>query len=134
MEMTPEEAVRKFAALKQQQKDIENQIEELVPVIAGAAEFKLGSKTGHLVAAGIKMTVTKRENEKWNQAELAKVKAWTGDEKFFKFFKAEYKPQSAAHTKAMAEDEQMALVIAKCRTVTPGSTGLSWEPLEEKSA
>lgn len=97
--------------------------------LSRAAEYRNGSKTGHLLEAGIKVTVQMKENVKWNQERLAQVKALLPDV-FNDNFVYEFKPSSSKALKvAMKENAEFAKAVEWSRTVSPGAPQVVYEKI-----
>jgi hypothetical protein len=101
--------------------------------LSRAAEYRNGSKTGHLLEAGIKVTVQLKENIKWYQDRLAQVKTLLPDV-FNDTFVYEFKPSSTkALESAMKENAEFAKAIAWSREIKPGAPQVIFEKIEDES-
>jgi len=130
MEQATINAIRKWISTKATIAMLEKQLEELRPVVESAAEFELGSNTGHFESEGFKFTVSRRFNESWDQEKLNQLRGVIGDDRFFQAFKAEMKPVSKKAVEAFAAaDPEMAKAIEWARTVKPGKAAISYENL-----
>ncbi|MEI6258515.1 MAG: hypothetical protein WCR46_01245 [Deltaproteobacteria bacterium] len=101
--------------------------------LSRAAEYRNGSKTGHLMEAGIKVTVQLKENCKWYQDRLAQVKTLLPGA-FNDTFVYEFKPASSkALETAMKDNEEFAKAVAWAREIKPGAPQVVYEKIEDES-
>ena len=99
--------------------------------LAGLAEYKEGSKTGHAFGDRFKITVSLKENVKWNQEGLNKLRDKMGDAKFFKVFDWEFVPKSKKILDGAIEfDEVFGKDIMGTFTTTPGAPQVTFKPIE----
>jgi hypothetical protein len=105
-------------------------LREINQQIATVAEYKDGSKTGHLVGGGYTVKVSLRDNVKWDQNKIAQVITLIPAAK--ECFKTEYKPDSKKLDAAIARSEDLEKAINWARTVTPGAPSVTYEKIEEE--
>lgn len=120
----------RFAAIKETQKTLEQEINEIIPRLEAGAQFKDGSKTGHLSVPGFKVKVEQKENISWDQEKLQIARAKLGDEAFHALFKAEYKPVSSAVLKAAPEE--LKKMLAWASEVKPAKPYVTYERIKEE--
>ena len=94
--------------------------------IAENMEFG-NKKSSTITEGGWSAKVTQRENIKWDQKRLEKLRSHVGDEDFFSTFKVEFKPIGA---KAL-EISPFLQEIQFCRTVTPGAPSVVYKEVEQ---
>lgn len=132
IQMDVEQLVQKGATLKAQITELSEQLKAIDIELAGKADYKPGSKTGHMVAGGFKVTVSLKDNVKWDQIKLLQIKELLPDA-FSASFIPEYKPASAKALDAVIkQDENFAKAISWAREVTPGKPAVKYEALEEE--
>ena len=105
---------------------------EIADQLLPCASFKDGSDTGHLVADGYKVTITRRANTKWLKDKLEEARSKMSDALFFKVFAWEYKPRSKKDLDgflAHADPEFRRLVLTAMET-SPGKPGVKVEALQ----
>jgi restriction endonuclease S subunit len=98
--------------------------------LATAAEYKDGSKTGHLFGAGYQVKISLRDNVKWDQAKIAQLIAHLPNAK--ECFKTEYKPDNKKLDAAIARSEELEQAVNWARTVSPGAPTVTYEMVDEK--
>ena len=127
--METKDLVVRGSELKIQMQAMTEELRGINLELSRAAEYRNGSKTGHLFEAGIKVTVQMKENVKWNQERLAQVKTLLPGA-FNDTFVYEFKPSSSkALEAAMKENEQFAAAITWARTVSPGAPQVVYEKI-----
>lgn len=130
--MDIKEMVVRGAELKLQMKAMDDELKVINAELAKAAQFKNGSKTGHLFESGIKVTVSLRENVKWMQDRLVTVKDLLPDQ-FYKAFIYKYEPASSKELKAaMDENAEFAKAVEWAKEVKPGAPTVTYERLEDE--
>jgi hypothetical protein len=122
--------IQKWIAVRKQMEELELLERGLRDVIASSATFAPGSGTGHLVAAGVKIKVVRRENVSWKQDRLAEVAKRFG-EKFASCFKSEWKPDTRAVNAVADSDPEFAKAINWAREIRPGTPQVSYEVVDE---
>lgn len=98
--------------------------------LAEKAEFKAGSKTGHIAGRHYAAKVQLKEYVKWDQAALAEARRQMGDAEFFKIFKWTFEPQSAKALSGALEFGRHGALIEAARTISPGSPCIIFEKME----
>lgn len=127
--METKDLVIRGSELKIQMQAMTEELRGINLELSKAAEYRNGSKTGHLLESGIKVTVQLKENVKWNQERLAQVKALLPDV-FNDNFVYEFKPSSSkALEAAMKENAEFAQAVAWSRTVSPGAPQVVYEKI-----
>ena len=130
--METKELVVRGAELRIQIKSQEEELKGINATLAKLAEFKNGSKTGHLCESGIKVTVQRRDNVKWFQDRLSQVKDLLPEE-FNRTFVYEYKPESSRTLESvMKENEQFAKAVEWARQVKEGAPYVTYERIEDE--
>jgi predicted nucleic-acid-binding protein len=130
--MGTKELVVRGSELKIQMQAMTEELRVINLELSRAAEYRNGSKTGHLLEAGIKVTVQLKENVKWYQDRLAQVKTLLPDV-FNDTFVYEFKPASSkALETAMKDNEEFAKAIAWSREIKPGAPQVVFEKLEDE--
>ena len=121
--------------LIQQGYQIKNQIAQLTEQlhainkqIADLAEYKNGSKTGHIITPDFKVVVTQRENVKWDTEKLMSIKNFFGD-RFDSLVKVEYKPDVK---KIKKEGGEVARAFNWAKEVTQGTPSVTYELIAEQ--
>lgn len=112
------------ARLKAEKQDLQAKLSRL-------ATFKPGSKTGHVVTDSHKVTVTRRETTRYDQAKLEAARQAIGDKAFLSAFKWEFKPLSKRDFDfwmATATDEQKAFVL-RAMTTKPAAPSVKIKEL-----
>jgi hypothetical protein len=126
-----ENLVREGARLKAQISTAEAKLKEINARLAEIASFEPGSKTAHLVAAGYRVKIQRREYVSWDQEKLEQIRAHIGEQKFNGIFKIEYKPHGMKTINAALLDPEMGDALRWAMTVKDGAPSVSYEPLEE---
>jgi len=130
--MGTKELVVRGSELKIQMQAMTEELRMINLELSRAAEYRNGSKTGHLLEAGIKVTVQLKENVKWYQDRLAQVKTLLPDV-FNDTFVYEFKPSSTkALESAMNDNEEFAKAVAWSREIKPGAPQVVFEKLEDE--
>jgi hypothetical protein len=107
------------------------ELKEIKAKLAKAAEYKPGSKTGHIFGDNYSATVQLKEYVKWDQTALDTLRQTMGDEEFFKVFKWEFEPQSKKVLDGALEFSAFGADIKKTFTVTQGAPQISFKRLED---
>ncbi len=116
------------ATLKRKVADMKKRLQEINNEMSLAAEFKEGSKTGHLEAGGYEVKVSLRDNVRWDQGRLIVVN--DAFKCFGDAFKTEFKPDSAKKLElAMAKDSEFAKAVNWARSVKPGAPSVTYESI-----
>lgn len=126
----PAALVDRAAALKEIIAEMTEDLRRINLTLAERAEFKPGSKTGHLAGRHFAAKVALRENVKWDQSALAAIRERMGDAEFFRVFKWTFEPLSAKVLAGALEFGQHGHLIAAARTVSDGAPQVSFEKLE----
>jgi hypothetical protein len=126
-----EDLVREGARLKAQIATAESKLKEINARLAEIAHFEPGSKTAHLVAAGYRVKVQRREYVSWDQEKLQQIRAHVGDLRFGGTFKVEYKPHNMKAVNAALMDPEMGEALRWAMTVKEGAPSVTYELLEE---
>lgn len=127
-----ESIVAEYAANKEEADRLTARNAELAEEMLGLAEFAPGSDTGRLTAAGYKVSVTRRINEKWDQHLLSQARETLTDNLFFPLFRQEFKPDRRALRTFMhggSDARLKALLISAC-TTSAGKPAVKLEKLE----
>jgi hypothetical protein len=119
-----ESLIKEGAALKAQIGTMTTDLRAINEQIAANIEFN-GKKSATLEAGGFKVSVTQRENIKWDRDRLDKFRAHVGDQDFFNMFKTEFKPIAKAINAYPGQKD-----IQYCRTVTPGAPSVTYKEVE----
>ena len=127
--METKDLVVRGSELKIQMQAMTEELRGINLELSSAAEYRNGSKTGHLLEAGIKVTVQLKENIKWNQERLAQVKTLLPGV-FNDTFVYEFKPASSkALEAAMKENTEFAKAVEWSRTISPGAPQVVYEKI-----
>lgn len=127
------ELMREGMAIKTRMDADRKRLQEINAALAGLAEYREGSQTGHLYDSNLHVKVQRKTNVKWDQTGLNQARAGMGDELFFQVFKWEFKPSSKKALDGLlefgkAEHRQMVLAAM---TETPGAPSVEYELLVE---
>lgn len=114
--------------LKNQIAQLTEQLHAINKHIADAAEYKNGSKTGHIITPDFKVTVINRENIKWDTDKLMSVKNFFND-KFDSFVKYEIKPDLRKIKKEGGEIEK---AFNWAKEITLSKPTVSYELIAEQ--
>jgi hypothetical protein len=98
--------------------------------LAELAEYKEGSKTGHAFGGRFKITVSLRENVKWDQEALNRLRDAMGDEEFFKVFEWAFEPRSKKLLDGAIEFGRFGEAIKGTFTTAPGAPQVTFKPIE----
>lgn len=129
---TLKDMIIRGSEIKLQMSAMETELRTINAELAKRAQYVAGSKTGRLMEAGIKVTVSQRENVKWLQDRLMQVKEILPDQ-FCKAFVYEYKPATAKELKAaMEENEEFAKACEWARECKPGAPTVTYERIEDE--
>jgi hypothetical protein len=109
----------------------DKELKEIKKKLAEKAEFKEGSKTGHVFGVRWHATVALKEAIKWDQDALRALRLAIGDEDFFKIFKFIYEPVSKKALDGAIDFGLHGEDIKKAFTITPGSPQVTFKPMED---
>lgn len=126
----PAALVDRAALLKDKITTLTDELRQINETLAGTADFKPGSKTGHISGRHFAAKISLRENVKWDQPRLNEARAVMGDAEFFRVFKWTFEPVSAKTLAGALEFGQHAELIEAARTVTEGTPYVTFEKLE----
>jgi hypothetical protein len=98
--------------------------------LASLAEFKPGSKTGHIYGNHFAATVQLSETLKWDQKKLGALRVTMGDEEFFKVFQWKYEPVSKKLVDGALEFGKFGGAIKEALTVVAGSPQATFKIME----
>ena len=131
-DIATETLVREAVSLKAWLSTAKERLAELHAELAKRAEFKEGSKTGTLVAAGHRVKVSLKEKATWDQKLLGEARASIGDTTFFQVFAWEYKPKSKKDLDGFLQYAQpdARKLIEQAMTTKPEAPSIKYEPLE----
>jgi len=126
-----EALLREAVSLKERIRDLQSRLSALEERIATLAEFAPGSKTGKLVAGNYRATVQTKENIRWGQEKLERLRSHIGDKAFFGLFRREYKPVNmrAIHAAMLTSELRDALQWAM--TIRPAKPYIRYEVLND---
>lgn len=123
--------VDQAAALKDTITDLTEQLRRVNLTLAERADYKPGSKTGHLAGRRYVAKVQRKDYVKWDQDLLHDAREVMGDVEFFRVFKWTFEPKSAKTLAGAMEFGAHAELIQSARTVTEGSPYVTFERLED---
>ena len=124
-----EDAIVRGAELKIQIDYLTSELRKINLFLSEQAEYKPGSKTGHLEACGIKVKVSTRENVKYDQDRLVTVRQHFPF--FEEVFRSKWEPDSKALSAFMATDGEFRKAVEWSRTVTPGAPTVTYTKIQE---
>lgn len=128
--MNINELVQQGYLIKMQISALTDKLHGIHQQIADSADYRDGSKTGHIHTPDFKITVSQRENVKWNTDKLMSVKNYFGD-KFDSLVKYEIKPD-IRKIKATGGEIEKAFLWAK--ESTAGQPQVTYEMITEEEA
>lgn len=136
MNANVESLVAEYATNKAEADRLTARNAEIADALLESATFKPGSDSGHLTAAGFKVTVTRRINEKWDQSKLEAARAAMTDTLFFSIFKSKYEPDRRALKTFMVgqHDGTFRHMLLEACTASAGKPGVKLEPAKEVAA
>lgn len=136
MNANVESLVAEYATNKAEADRLTARNAEIADALLESATFKPGSDSGHITAAGFKVTVTRRINEKWDQSKLEAARAAMTDTLFFSIFKSKYEPDRRALKIFMAgqHDGTFRRMLLEACTASAGKPGVKLEPAKEVAA
>ena len=136
MNVNVESLVAEYATNKAEADRLTARNAEIADALLESVIFKPGSDSGHLIAAGFKVTVTRRINEKWDQGRLESARAAITDTLFFSIFKNKYEPDSRALKTFMTgqHDGAFRRMLLEACTASAGKPGVKLEPAREATA
>lgn len=124
--------IAEYAANKAKADELTARNQEIALELEKNAAFKPGASTGHLVGAGLKVTITRRVNTRWINDRLETARRLLTDELFFRVFKWKYEPRSKKDVDAFLEyaaPEYRSAILAAMET-TPGNPGVKLEAIQ----
>lgn len=124
--------VREYARNKAQADSLVDRNREIARILLGMAVIPQDSKSAQFVAGGYKVTVTPKENVRWDQDALDAAFQRLGDT-FLKPFKYEWKPRSAKALGAFLEyaPADQAAIVKGAMSVTAGQPAVKLDCLED---
>ena len=126
----PATLVDRAAVLKEQITALTDELRQINETLAGTADFKPGSKTGHISGRHYLAKIQLKEYTKWDQSRLNEARAVMGDAEFFRVFKWTFEPVSAKTLAGALEFGQFTELIEAARTVTEGTPYVTFEKME----
>lgn len=127
-----EALVREYARVKHEADALTERAREIARTLAELAEYKEGSKTGHILTSAYKVTTTIKEGVTWDQdaLEAARIKM---DDDFLKVFKWKFEPKSAKALTGFFDYASPAQVemVRKAMTVKPAQPQVRLDRLED---
>lgn len=130
--MNTESLVVRGAELKLQIGELTDQLRAINLEVAKMAEFKKGSKTGYIVASGIKATIHQKETVKWLQDRLIQVKDLLPKE-FNESFIYKYEPASSkVLATCMKENDEFAKAVSWAREIKDATPYVTYEKIEDE--
>ena len=109
----------------------DKELKELKLRLAELADYKEGSKTGHVFCDKFHATVALKENVKWDQKALEALRIKMGDANFFKVFRWIFEPQSKKVLDGAIDFGEFGSEIKKAFTTSPGSPQVTFKPMED---
>ena len=127
-----DELVREYVANKEQADALTARNAELTNKFAVLAKYKDGCNTGHLVAGGYKLTVTKKVNTRWLSDKLENARSTLTDELFFNLFAWRYEPRSKKELDAFLKyaSSDFRTVILSAMETSPGKPSVKLEAVQ----
>lgn len=127
-----ESMVAEYAANKAEADRLTARNADLADMLLARADFKPGSDTGRLKAAGYKVSITRRINEKWDQQKLEAARRTMTDDLFLRYFKTKYEPDRTALKSFFRSDSSADLkgLIRDACTASAGKPGVKLERME----
>lgn len=125
-----ESLVDQAADLKETIAGLTERLRRINLTLAEKADYKAGSRTGHLAGRYYAAKVQLKEYVKWDQKLLADARRAMGDAAFFQVFKWTFEPQSAKTLAGALEYGQHGPIIEAARTVSEGDPYVTFEKLE----
>ena len=124
--------VQEYAANKARADELTARNAEIAEALDKLASFKDGCNTGHLVAGGYKLTVSRKFNTKWRQEKLAEARNKLTDELFFKVFSWKYEPRSKKDLDGFLEyaSPEFRAAILEAMETSPGKPAIKLEALQ----
>lgn len=127
-----ESIVAEYAANKEKADKLTARNAELAEDMLALAHFAPGADTGRLEAAGFKVSITRRINEKWDQSLLAKAREAFTDGLFFTLFRQKFEPDRKtlkSFMRAKNDQKLKDMLITAC-TTSQGKPAVKLERLE----
>jgi hypothetical protein len=135
--MTPEAAIKyeslvdRAGALHEEIAVKDKELKEIKRTLAGMAEYKEGSKTGHVFGQRYHAVVSLKTNVKWDQDALDRLRRTMGDPAFFRVFKWAYEPVSKKVLDGAIDFGEHGEAIRATYTETEGSPQVTFKLMEE---
>lgn len=127
----PQPLIDRLWVLEDEASRLKAEAQQIKDKLAAMATFKPGSATGHVQTPTHKVTVTRRETVKYDQAKLDEARQAIGDKAFLSAFKWEFKPidkRTLDHWLAVAADEHKAFVL-RAMTTKPAAPSVKVKEL-----
>lgn len=121
--------INEGAQIKANMDAMKNRLDEINAVLAEAADFSK-SNTAHLVGDGVKATLTRKINTRWDQPGLNALRLEMGDGAFFDVFAWKFEPTGKKNLDAALKYSPHANQIKACMTTTPGKPSVKYENVE----
>jgi len=115
--------------LKQEINSRTARLREINLELARTAPFPASKRSTELIAGTIKARIQLRQNIRWDQEKLAKVK--TCFNHFPDVFKTEYKPKSQKTLDIAMVNPDFARAVEWARTVTDGAPSVQYERIDD---
>jgi hypothetical protein len=104
---------------------------EIASILAGLAEYRPNSATGRVPVEGYKVTVTLKNNVKWDQGALQAARIKMGDEQFARVFSYKFEPRGKVLPAFLQTGEaDIVRLVRDAMTTTPGQPALKVEGVE----
>lgn len=128
-----ESIVQEYANNKAEADRLTARNAELAEDMLALARFAPGADTGRLEAAGFKVSITKRINEKWDQEKLATARQVFTDDLFFSLFRQKFEPDRKALKTFMhaQNDKNLKAMLLSAVTTSRGKPAVKLERLEQ---
>ena len=112
-----ESMIAEYAVNKARADELKARNDELAEELAKIACHD--GRAGKVEGAGVRLTITPRINERWDQARLADLRKSAGDDLFLTLFRQKYEPQTTTLRAFMHGDNDgrlKAAIMAACTT------------------
>lgn len=112
-----ESMIAEYAANKARADELKARNDELADELAKMAVFS--GNTAKMEGAGVRLTISRRINERWDQARLASLREKVGDGLFLSLFRQKYEPQDTVLRSFMHGENDGKLkadIMAACAT------------------
>ena len=117
--------IKEAYQIKTKVAQMQSRLKEINLQVAEQAEYKEGSKTGHIYTPDFEVTVSLRENVKWNQERLSEISRHIPE--FNKLVKTEIKPD-VRKIKKLENNHQKA--FDWCKEVKPAAPSVTYSLVE----